>query len=174
MRNSDQRVHLSFAARLQGLPDERLGVIALCDAERGVSHRNRWEKRITRPTRATSAGVQFDKGPYNQAQANTYWEGKGVPDYTGIVFLRSEVSVRDVSDGTSQTIMLGEKYLRPDDYGTGKAPQDNWHLFHGFDGDTQCAGYPDWGGPLMDSPGFESQLGQWGSAHPGGARHGLL
>ncbi|MBN1591248.1 MAG: DUF1559 domain-containing protein [Pirellulales bacterium] len=119
-------------------------------------------------TIAPTLGIQFDRGPMDVQDAQHYWDNLNVPEYDGIVFLRSEVKMRDVADGTSQTIALGEKYLNPDHYDTGKAPGDNWHLFHGFDGDSQCTGNPVTKGPLQDQPGFEAMLGTWGSAHPGG------
>ena len=41
------------------------------------------------------------------------------PDHTGISFQRSEVATQHVTDGSSQTYMIGEKYLNPVDYDTG-------------------------------------------------------
>ena len=117
--------------------------------------------------------VQYERGPYNLNQGNdsNYWAGRDaanpIPDYTGIIFLRSEISIDDITDGTSQTIMIGEKCLNPDEYTTGEDPGDNWSLFHGFDSDSH-RGTPDGVVPIRDTSGITGDLGQWGSAHPSG------
>ena len=38
---------------------------------------------------------------------------------TGMSYLRSRVTMADITDGTSNTYMLGEKYLTPDNYYNG-------------------------------------------------------
>ncbi|MDC0937077.1 DUF1559 domain-containing protein [Pirellulales bacterium] len=111
--------------------------------------------------------VQLDRGPFRVDQGTDpgYWAKRSVPEYTGVVFLRSEISMKNITDGASNTILIGEKYVNPDNYATGKDHGDNWHLFAGFDGDAQRAGFPD-SVPLRDTPGYAAPLAQWGSAHP--------
>ena len=55
---------------------------------------------------------------------------------TGISFQRSEIPVSDVSDGTSNTYMVGEKYVQPDDYFTGLCGADDQSLFSGWNNDN--------------------------------------
>jgi prepilin-type N-terminal cleavage/methylation domain-containing protein len=63
----------------------------------------------------------------------------------GLVGIRSEVQLRQVSDGTSNTAMVGEKFVRPSNYeiGTGPDPSgqkgnpgDNSACFQGYDWDN--------------------------------------
>ena len=56
--------------------------------------------------------------------------------YNGIVYERSLVAVKDILDGTSHTLLFGEKYLNPDDYRTGLDIGDNETVYSGFDNDT--------------------------------------
>ena len=113
--------------------------------------------------------VQLTRGPYNLTEGNgtTFWANLNIPDYTGIIFLRSEIGFDDITDGTSQTIMVGEKYLDPEHYTDGKDPGDNWSLFHGFDSDSH-RGTPDGVVPIPDKSETTGLLGQWGSAHSSG------
>jgi len=53
----------------------------------------------------------------------------------GICFQASAVSFKDVTDGTSKTICIGEKYMLIDDYTTGDDPGDNWNMYVGYNGD---------------------------------------
>jgi type II secretory pathway pseudopilin PulG len=85
-------------------------------------------------------------------------------DLTGIVFERSRVRLRDVTDGTSCTYMIGEKYLNPDEYDTGTSWADNETLYVGFDNDhSRSVDYS----PLRDRPGY-IDLRSFGSTHPTG------
>jgi prepilin-type N-terminal cleavage/methylation domain-containing protein/prepilin-type processing-associated H-X9-DG protein len=54
----------------------------------------------------------------------------------GISFVRSEVRASDVTDGTSKTLMVGEKYQDPDNYYTGADHADNQCVYSGHDSDT--------------------------------------
>ena len=51
----------------------------------------------------------------------------------GIVTCASRVAPRHVLDGTSKTLLLGEKYLSPDHYTDGQAGGDNENMYMGDD-----------------------------------------
>ena len=66
--------------------------------------------------------------------------------------------------GTSNTYLLGEKYLNPADYFTGRDYGDNEHMYIGFDNDIARATVLP---PLLDKPGYQDII-RFGSAHVGG------
>jgi prepilin-type N-terminal cleavage/methylation domain-containing protein/prepilin-type processing-associated H-X9-DG protein len=59
-----------------------------------------------------------------------------VSNCTGISFQRSKIRVAQVTDGTSNTYLVGEKYLDPDYYADGIDGADNSNLFTGFENDN--------------------------------------
>lgn len=92
----------------------------------------------------------------------------------GIVYSGSTVSMAHVRDGTSNTYMVGEKYLMPDGYTTGLGGADNESLIIGDNEDivrwsisvpwsTNNAYYAP---PLQDRPSLERKR-NFGSAHSG-------
>jgi prepilin-type processing-associated H-X9-DG protein len=88
---------------------------------------------------------------------------------TGIIFQRSQVEIAMIRDGTTNTLLVAEKYLNPDEYETGKDWTDDHSCFNGDDFDINRWAYN--GGdlaPLQDRMGFgtSSFLG-FGSAHSG-------
>ena len=98
---------------------------------------------------------------------------------TGIVFTGSLVKIADITDGTTNTYLIGEKYLDPDNYTTGMSPGDNEAAIVGEDDDLSRWGDPRyWGGPnesnltrpMQDTPGavegFPSM--RFGSPHAAG------
>jgi prepilin-type N-terminal cleavage/methylation domain-containing protein/prepilin-type processing-associated H-X9-DG protein len=83
---------------------------------------------------------------------------------SGVIFQRSEVGVQQITDGTSHTYLVGEKYLNPNNYETGADGADNETWCTGFNNDNyRCA----FESPLQDRPGI-SYSNRFGSAHPGG------
>lgn len=91
--------------------------------------------------------------------------GGNFPVYnaTGISFQRSEVAIRHVTDGTSGTILIGEKYMNPQSYETGQDPGDNETWCTGYNNDNfRSTAQP----PRQDQVGYNNAL-IFGSAHPG-------
>jgi len=98
------------------------------------------------------------------------------PHYcTGVVYYRSETTIAKLADGTSKTIFVGEKYLRPESY-TFSLPSygDNQSLYTGFEWDnTRLTRYiPEDRStevylPRRDRMGY-SNVRAFGSAHEGG------
>jgi prepilin-type processing-associated H-X9-DG protein len=86
---------------------------------------------------------------------------------TGICFRQSLVRIKDVIDGTSNTCMLGEKYLNPERYEDGNDRADDQCIFTGHDRDN--SGYTGNGGglaPQADSPNGGGDNGyRFGSSH---------
>jgi prepilin-type N-terminal cleavage/methylation domain-containing protein len=55
---------------------------------------------------------------------------------TGISFLKSEITIAEIRDGTSHTYLVGEKYLNPDNYENGADGADNSSHYQGYDWDV--------------------------------------
>ena len=90
------------------------------------------------------------------------WSGwHDVKHFNGISFERSQVRPAHVTDGASNTIMLGERNLNPDRYLLGSNPADNEHMYTGFNNDNYRSTREP---PLEDRPGFNTYL-HFGSAH---------
>jgi prepilin-type N-terminal cleavage/methylation domain-containing protein len=87
---------------------------------------------------------------------------KGPDAADGVVFCMSTTRLIDVTDGSSSTYLIGEKYLSPDNYNDGKYEADNNPFTEGIDWDN--ARWAD-SGPLQDTPGNEDPR-PFGSAHP--------
>ena len=91
------------------------------------------------------------------------WDGwPRKEDVDGLVYARSEIRMAQVTDGTSNTYMVGEKNLNPDSYrGAVKDIGDDEGVFTGANGDNiRSSGVL----PQRDTPGL-SHWDAWGSAH---------
>jgi prepilin-type N-terminal cleavage/methylation domain-containing protein len=86
--------------------------------------------------------------------------------FHGICFQRSTIRVTDIRRGTSNTWMVGEKYLDPKQYYTGEDPGDNESMYVGFDNDLyRSTSSP----PMQDTPGVSDSIDlRFGSAHVDG------
>ena len=103
------------------------------------------------------------------------------PSISGIFFQHSQIAAADVTDGTSNTYLLGEKNICPDYYITGHDGGDNGDMFTGCDNDElRAGGYCPNGTqhgeqvicaqwtympPTQDTPGDTSYSSSFGSAH---------
>ena len=104
-------------------------------------------------------------GPSSLQQGDTTFNWPK-PNQTGIFYVRSTVTLGEIGDGTSNTMMFGEKYLSPDEYENGRSCGDNETGYIGVAADTTR-----WTNaqllPVTDTPGFSS-CNHFGSAHPAG------
>ena len=55
---------------------------------------------------------------------------------TGVIYMRSQVRLTDITKGTACTYLLGEKFLMPDNYFNGVDWADNEGLYVGYDNDN--------------------------------------
>lgn len=105
-----------------------------------------------------------DGGPPTlQSGDNPNFAWTDVSKATGVSFLRSKIRLRDIVDGTSNTYLVGEKYVSIDGYTKGTDFGNDQPLYSGVDVDLNR-----WttGPPLPD--GLSVQIRRFGSAHPGG------
>ncbi len=113
-------------------------------------------------------------GPADMTAAKSYnWNNSGAMDSNGISHARSEVTIAHVGDGTSNTYMLGEKYLNPHHYSTGLDDGDDRGMYtgHGVVTHRWCDYYDPDGGegrtPDQDRAGV-TRWWRFGSAHAAG------
>jgi prepilin-type N-terminal cleavage/methylation domain-containing protein len=120
-----------------------------------------------RPDYAVCAGdsiINTPAGPpsTNPVDLNSYaWPP--FRDATGVSYVRTEIGMAAVTDGTSHTAMVGEKYIARPHYASGNSLGDDQSAFVGDDADNRrWADEP----PQKDSKPDDIQ--HFGSAHSGG------
>ena len=83
-------------------------------------------------------------------------------DNNGVCYQRSEITPRLITDGMSNTYLLGERYLNPDHYLDGKAEDDALCMYVGHSRDVlRWTNAP----PKQDRAGQDGHF-IFGSAHP--------
>jgi prepilin-type N-terminal cleavage/methylation domain-containing protein len=104
---------------------------------------------------------------------------------TGVSYIRSEVKIAQITDGTSSTYLVGEKYMDPNTYeyiGSSNTDPtfswgDNQSLWTGYEWDNHRVAFgpnsesndPEDYQPRQDTPGYDTRPPyQFGSAHVGG------
>lgn len=135
---------------------------------------------------ANGGDVVFDAGNGPAlADVDTYsWPANAT--CTGVIFMRSTLSIDDISDGKPQTYLVAEKYVNPEHYEDGADPGDDFSMYTGHSSDTirwavgagtaTAGGTGTTGGTggttttaatlRRDYPGFANDQA-FGSSHPG-------
>jgi prepilin-type N-terminal cleavage/methylation domain-containing protein/prepilin-type processing-associated H-X9-DG protein len=82
-----------------------------------------------------NGGVTGQTGPTSKAEAAVYigWITKS---QNGVTYQRSMVRLSQITDGTSKTALIGEKYLNSSRYDDGSDLADDQNLFVGHDPDN--------------------------------------
>jgi prepilin-type N-terminal cleavage/methylation domain-containing protein len=115
-----------------------------------------WAPNLGNVTVEIAVGI-LDKGTGKFKWPNTDWCNGTMCETIGI-------KMRQITDGTSHTLLLGEKYLFPDRYDTGTDLCDNEAMTIGYNYDTvrwTMLDVP----PAQDRPGFDTDWEAFGSAH---------
>ncbi|VTT99140.1 Uncharacterized protein OS=Pirellula staleyi (strain ATCC 27377 / DSM 6068 / ICPB 4128) GN=Psta_2114 PE=4 SV=1: N_methyl_2: SBP_bac_10 [Gemmataceae bacterium] len=107
-----------------------------------------------------SGAVELDPGPTDLAGGETL----AANALDGVFGRKSQTRIADITKGTSHQLLVGEKYLNPDNYLTGSDAGDNECMYTGLNNDVyRSTGQV----PTQDRPGV-SNATRFGSMHPAG------
>jgi prepilin-type N-terminal cleavage/methylation domain-containing protein/prepilin-type processing-associated H-X9-DG protein len=110
---------------------------------------------------ASADEVSGGPGDLASGDATTNWGNGG---FDGVIFVHSAIRFDDITRGTSNVYLIGEKYLNPDNYTTGSDGGENENMYVGMDNDiNRCSASL----PMMDKRGVGNTF-VWGSMHPSG------
>jgi prepilin-type N-terminal cleavage/methylation domain-containing protein/prepilin-type processing-associated H-X9-DG protein len=128
-----------------------------------------YPKQVARTDYGANVGSgindEIDGGPPSLAAGDDpKYNWGNLDQFTGIIYRRSQIRFADIGAGTSNTYLVGEKYLNPLDYTTGIDPSDNETMLVGFDNDIGRVTYNP---PLQDRRGLRDTF-RFGSAHTAG------
>jgi prepilin-type N-terminal cleavage/methylation domain-containing protein len=116
----------------------------------------------------SGTGFPYQADPSFADVPGYHWPN--VSPFNGVFFPTSMTRMPDIEDGASNTYLVGEKHLNPDNYTTGIDWADNNAVFEGYDWDTErwslWIGSPvnHFSPPLQDTPGLDD-YSDFGSAH---------
>ena len=108
-------------------------------------------------------------GPKSLAAAATYPSWPGISTAPGIAWFCSEVSVADVTDGTNNTYLIGEKSVDPDNYSTWTGGGDAASMYEGQDLEVHRYAGPTYYQLYPDRSGYANTY-TFGGPHPGGCQ----
>lgn len=138
------------------------------------------------PLRNTSELSVCTKADYAANAGDYYIDGPGGPEtlaegdsekyewleqdlMNGIIFQRSEIELRHIKDGMTNTYLIGEKHLEWKHYKDGHGGGDDQTAFVGYDQDvnrwTSFEGVPN---PPLQDQRDKKDWARFGSAHPAG------
>jgi prepilin-type N-terminal cleavage/methylation domain-containing protein len=80
------------------------------------------------------------------------WQNGYGPPTDGLIFRRSRIRLREITDGLSATYLLGEKYVEPGLMASGLSDDDDQCLYSGHDRDALRTGLEP---PSQDRAGFD-------------------
>ena len=117
------------------------------------------------------SGGSFGPATLADMAGDADWSASFGPPTDGLIFRRSRIRLKEITDGLSQTYMLGEKYVDPALLTAGTSDDDDQCLYSGHDRDvlrTTCTP------PFRDHPGFDPKQVHgsypapiaFGSSHP--------
>ncbi|BBO30732.1 DUF1559 domain-containing protein [Lacipirellula parvula] len=98
--------------------------------------------------------------------------------HNGIGYCGAIIQFRHITDGTSNTYAVGERFLEPEASLRGEAKADDWPMYNGFQDDLMRSVYydpafPDKAQiPKPDVDGVEDSY-RFGSSHPSGLNMGM-
>jgi prepilin-type processing-associated H-X9-DG protein len=112
---------------------------------------------------------EFYGGPSSLSNGDSGFSWDSTIQFTGVSFQRSQITAGHLTaKGASNTYLLGEKYLDPDNYANGSDSADNEWMTAGFDNDNFRTGDASYGDvPMQDTRGVSNPY-IWGSPHPTG------
>jgi prepilin-type N-terminal cleavage/methylation domain-containing protein len=122
-------------------PSEGTFPMGFSNAQSGLNN-SQTPDQAGRSDYAVNSGHVYSElraGPDTYSAADTYtgWPSSAeLERLTGISHVRSEVSMRNVADGTTNTYLIGEKHIYFDDYLTGRDFGDNETWCTGFNNDN--------------------------------------
>jgi prepilin-type N-terminal cleavage/methylation domain-containing protein len=117
------------------------------------------------------SGASFSPTSLADTMTDAFWAASFGPAPDGVIFRRSRIRLKDITDGTTSTYLFGEKYIDPAKLSTGRSDDDDQSLYSGHDRDSvRVACVP----PYQDRPGFDPQQVHggypmpiaYGSGHP--------
>jgi prepilin-type N-terminal cleavage/methylation domain-containing protein len=128
--------------------------------------------QLARSDYAANTGSQqndeYFGGPGSLAQGMdpTYTGWHNTAGLSGVVYERSLTRIEDITAGTSNVFLFGEKYLNPDHYFNGQDGGDNECMYVGYDNDiSRDTSSP----PMQDTKGYSDTF-RFGSAHKYGVQ----
>ena len=118
--------------------------------------------------------IDISPKQYNVAVTNF---PPSIADFTGVSFCGNAVESRNISDGLSNTLAIGEKWIPAANYTDGYYVGDDWSMYTGFQDDMVRSTYyngstathtPHFDGDLLPNVSDDVKRELFGSAHPGG------
>ena len=107
----------------------------------------------TLPSNNYRSGASFSPASFVDAWiTDAQWQGSFGPPTDGMIFRRSLVRLREVTDGTSWTYLLGEKYVDPERLAAGTSDDDDHCLYSGHERDVLRVGLEP---PCQDRAGVD-------------------
>jgi prepilin-type N-terminal cleavage/methylation domain-containing protein/prepilin-type processing-associated H-X9-DG protein len=122
------------------------------------------------PASSNMAPTTLAQGSNPAFWLNLIAYGYNPKNITGLTYVHTTFKIADITDGLTNTYMIGEKYLNPDNYATGDSVGDDQGPYVCDERDTirWCGNDPSgyYLKPLQDTPGYETQWAmEFGSAH---------